>query len=207
MLGCKKVRLGAWPRAGFPEPAAPPTGNVNGPGAPSARGLNGNPRGEVSAQKPLSRWFWSGCIRGGPGDQLLSPQHHPRSQRGTPRSRWGRGAARRSSRGRGASPDRGGGGVLPPDHRGGGEEGGWAARGLPQVPAPPGHPPGAAPAPWWPVPEDRGLPPLPVSFVHLGPGPPWPVPGPGPVPGPRLLLTLTAGTAPQPLGVELTVSS
>ena len=36
-----------------------------------------------------------------------------------------------------------GGGVLPPDHRGGGEEGGWAARELPQVPPPPGHPPGA----------------------------------------------------------------
>lgn len=40
------------------------------------------------------------------------------------------------------------------------------------------------PAPWRPVPEDRGLPPQPFSSAHLGPGPPWPWPWPRSSPSP-----------------------
>ena len=95
VLGFEKARLGTLPP---PRPGEQPARGfqsrllprpvMNGPGALSARGLNGaldaNPRSEVSAQKPLSRWFWSSCVRGGPGDQPLCPQHDPRSQRGPP---------------------------------------------------------------------------------------------------------------------------
>ena len=101
--------------------------------------------------------------------------------------RGGRGDGPGPSRGRGDGP-----GprslVLTGDLCEGLEEGVWAARKLPpgtpqvpphvpplgnlQVPPPPGHPPGAAPAPWRPVPEDRGLPPPPFGSAHPGLGPP-----------------------------------
>jgi hypothetical protein len=62
-----------------------------------------------------------------------------------------------------------------------------------QRPAPSRYPSGApsprtssrrCPAPWRPVPEDRGLPPQPFSSAHLGPGPPWPWPWPRSSPSP-----------------------
>lgn len=94
--------------------------------------------------------------------------------------------------GRVTAPDRGGGGVtartwslvLTRDLCEGGEEGVGQPESFPpgipqvpphvpplgnlQVPPPPGHPSGVAPAPWRPVPEDRGLPPPPFSSAHPG---------------------------------------
>lgn len=97
--------------------------------------------------------------------------------------------------------------MLTKDLGEGGEEGGWAARelppGTPQVPPPPGHPPGAALHPGGLFPRTEACLPSPSALPTWG----LALPGPGPGPGPRPLLAVTAGTAPQPLGLELTVSS
>lgn len=112
MLGCKKLRLGAWPRAGFPEPAA----------APTPRGVCAETAEPVVLEQLHPRRPW------GSASVPPAPSAQPE---GDPQITVGAECHPQIITREGCLPRPWGGGVLPPDHRGGGEEGGWAARELP----------------------------------------------------------------------------